>query len=65
MTTVNVGGTNIKATALTYDLMTEAELDKNVKHLCRDLGLRCYHTHETAAVHPPDSLISSSSARAA
>src|SRR5258708_35137386 len=27
--------------------MTETELDRNIRRLCRDLGLRCYHTHDS------------------
>lgn len=35
------------AVQLTYDLMTEHELDKNIRQLCKDLGLRAYHTHDS------------------
>ncbi len=32
---------------LIYQVMTENELDKAIRRLCRDLSLRVYHTHDS------------------
>jgi len=32
---------------LTYDIMTERELDKHIRQLCKDLGLFRYHVQDS------------------
>lgn len=33
--------------SLTYQVMTENELDRAIRRLCKDLNLRLYHTHDS------------------